>query len=75
MGIRFNITVATAVLALALPMMAHHSGAAVFDNTKKIDLTGGTDRRGIRSRKAIRSPSPDRADARHLLHRVRRQHP
>ena len=21
-------------------MMAHHSGAAVFDNTKKIDLTG-----------------------------------
>ena len=40
MRIGFNITLATAVLALGLPVMAHHSGAAVFDNTKKIDLTG-----------------------------------
>jgi hypothetical protein len=28
------------LLALALPVFAHHSGAAEFDSTKKIDLTG-----------------------------------
>jgi hypothetical protein len=27
-------------LAAGLPMLAHHSGAAEFDSTKKIDLTG-----------------------------------
>jgi Family of unknown function (DUF6152) len=27
-------------LASGLPMLAHHSGAAEFDSTKKIDLTG-----------------------------------
>ena len=31
---------ALGLLALVLPAPAHHSGAAVFDNTKKIDLTG-----------------------------------
>jgi hypothetical protein len=31
---------AAALLALALPVVAHHSGAAEFDSTKKIDLTG-----------------------------------
>ena len=35
-----KITLAGLVLALGLPVLAHHSGAAVFDNTKKIDLTG-----------------------------------
>ena len=29
-----------ALLAAALPVLAHHSGAAEFDSTKKIDLTG-----------------------------------
>ena len=28
------------MLVLGLPALAHHSGAAEFDNTKKIDLTG-----------------------------------
>lgn len=32
--------VAAALLAVALPVVAHHSGAAEFDSTKKIDLTG-----------------------------------
>jgi hypothetical protein len=41
MKLRFNALVASVgLLALALPVLAHHSGAAVFDNTKKIDLTG-----------------------------------
>jgi hypothetical protein len=31
---------AITLLALGLPAWAHHSGAAVFDNNKKIDLTG-----------------------------------
>ena len=31
---------AAALLAVALPVVAHHSGAAEFDSTKKIDLTG-----------------------------------
>jgi len=34
-------TWAAAVLLLSgLPIFAHHSGAAVFDSTRKIDLTG-----------------------------------
>jgi hypothetical protein len=32
--------VAPALLAGAIPVLAHHSGAAEFDSTKKIDLTG-----------------------------------
>ena len=28
------------LLLAALPVFAHHSGAAVFDNTKKLDMTG-----------------------------------
>jgi hypothetical protein len=28
------------LMALGLPVFAHHSGAAEFDSTKKIDLTG-----------------------------------
>lgn len=37
----FGVLVAgVGLLALGLPVLAHHSGAAVFDNTKKIDLTG-----------------------------------
>jgi Family of unknown function (DUF6152) len=31
---------AAALLVLGLPALAHHSGAAVFDNNKKIDLSG-----------------------------------
>jgi hypothetical protein len=41
--IRVNLSVLVAgagLLAMGLPVLAHHSGAAVFDNTKKIDLTG-----------------------------------
>lgn len=30
----------TALFALAIPLWAHHSGAAEFDSTKKIELTG-----------------------------------
>ena len=40
MRVILNVAAATALLVSGLPMMAHHSGAAVFDNTKKIDLTG-----------------------------------
>ena len=41
MKVRWNVLVASAgLLLLGLPAFAHHSGAAVFDNTKKIDLTG-----------------------------------
>ena len=41
MKVRLNVLVAIAgLLVLGLPALAHHSGAAVFDNTKKIDLTG-----------------------------------
>jgi hypothetical protein len=31
---------AAAVVAVGLPVFAHHSGAAVFDSTKKIELKG-----------------------------------
>ena len=34
------LTAAAALFALGLPALAHHSGAAVFDNNKKIDLSG-----------------------------------
>jgi hypothetical protein len=34
------LAAAMALLALTLPAVAHHSGAAVFDNNKKIDLKG-----------------------------------
>jgi len=40
---RFNLTAAIAgafFFASVLPIFAHHSGAAEFDSTKKIDLTG-----------------------------------
>jgi hypothetical protein len=33
-------TVAVVVLLTALPIFAHHSGAAVFDTTKKLELKG-----------------------------------
>lgn len=39
MRLWFNV-LAVAVVALGLPAWAHHSGAAVFDNNKKIDLKG-----------------------------------
>ena len=38
---KLRLSLIGAVLSvLGLPVLAHHSGAAVFDNTKKIDLTG-----------------------------------
>jgi hypothetical protein len=38
---RARLAFAAAVaLGAALPMLAHHSGAAVFDSTKKIELKG-----------------------------------
>ena len=38
---KLNLLVAGAgLLAGMLPVLAHHSGAAVFDSTKKINLTG-----------------------------------
>ena len=37
---KVTLTALAALLALGLPVLAHHSGAAVFDNNKKIDLTG-----------------------------------
>jgi hypothetical protein len=41
MRVRFyGLAAGAALLAWGLPVLAHHSGAAVFDNTKKIDLTG-----------------------------------
>ena len=40
MKFRLSVLVAAGVVTLGLPALAHHSGAAVFDNTKKIDLTG-----------------------------------
>jgi Family of unknown function (DUF6152) len=41
MRVRLSVlAVGMGFLALGLPALAHHSGAAVFDNTKKIDLTG-----------------------------------
>ena len=38
-GLRVGAAVAAVALA-SLPVLAHHSGAAEFDSTKKIDLTG-----------------------------------
>ena len=40
MNFKLSALVAAGALTLGLPALAHHSGAAVFDNTKKIDLTG-----------------------------------
>lgn len=41
MRVLFSVLAAgVGLLAWGPPVMAHHSGAAVFDNTKKIDLTG-----------------------------------
>jgi hypothetical protein len=42
-AMRFDLSAALAsavLLAAGLPVFAHHSGAAEFDSTKKIDLTG-----------------------------------
>ena len=38
--ILMNLKLGLLALALALPALAHHSGAAVFDSTKKIELKG-----------------------------------
>jgi hypothetical protein len=35
-----RLLLAAATLLAALPAFAHHSGAAVFDNTKKLNLKG-----------------------------------
>ena len=41
MTVRLSAAVAGALLlAVGLPVFAHHSGAAEFDSTKKIELTG-----------------------------------
>src|SRR5271169_6422036 len=41
MKFHLNSAIAGAVLlALGLPVFAHHSGAAEFDSTKKLDLNG-----------------------------------
>ncbi len=40
MKFKLSMPIMAGLLAIALPVLAHHSGAAVFDNTKKIDLTG-----------------------------------
>ena len=41
MKARLQVLIAgVAVLAAGLPAFAHHSGAAVFDSTKKIELKG-----------------------------------
>jgi len=41
MGIRLGLATAGVVLLISgLPVFAHHSGAAEFDSTKKIELTG-----------------------------------
>jgi hypothetical protein len=34
------LLVSTVLMVGGLPMFAHHSGAAVFDNTKKLNFTG-----------------------------------
>lgn len=39
MRVKLGIS-AAALIAFVFPVLAHHSGAAEFDNTKKIDLTG-----------------------------------
>lgn len=40
MKLSLRVAIAVAVLVAALPIFAHHSGAAVFDTTKKIELKG-----------------------------------
>src|SRR2546426_612516 len=41
MRVRWSVSAIGAGLVLvALPVLAHHSGAAVFDSTKKIELKG-----------------------------------
>jgi hypothetical protein len=40
MKLRLKVMVAAAGLLLAVPVFAHHSGAAVFDTTKKLELKG-----------------------------------
>jgi hypothetical protein len=40
MKLSLRVMVAAAGLLVALPMFAHHSGAAVFDTTKKLELKG-----------------------------------
>jgi Family of unknown function (DUF6152) len=40
MKFKLSMPLMAGLLAIGLPALAHHSGAAVFDNTKKIDLTG-----------------------------------
>jgi hypothetical protein len=34
------LLISAALLLAGVPVLAHHSGAAVFDNTKKLNLTG-----------------------------------
>jgi hypothetical protein len=34
------VFIAAGLLVVGLPIFAHHSGAAVFDNTKKLDMKG-----------------------------------
>jgi hypothetical protein len=40
LAMRLKIALCAVLLAGAIPVLAHHSGAAEFDSTKKIDLTG-----------------------------------
>jgi hypothetical protein len=41
MRVAFSAAIAGAILLVAgLPVFAHHSGAAEFDSTKKLDLSG-----------------------------------
>ena len=40
LAVRLKIVLCGGLLAGAIPVLAHHSGAAEFDSTKKIDLTG-----------------------------------
>jgi len=37
---RSPVSIAIACLVLVAPALAHHSGAAEFDSSKKVDLTG-----------------------------------
>ena len=40
MRARLSVFIAAGLLVVGLPIFAHHSGAAVFDNTKKLDMKG-----------------------------------
>jgi hypothetical protein len=40
LAMRLRLALCAVLLAAAIPGLAHHSGAAEFDSTKKIDLTG-----------------------------------